>query len=47
MDPLYLSYCLIDMAASNGWARLSQAARDVVRDCGCGHMIGERRGAAG
>ena len=37
---------LLDMADKTKWPRLSQAARDVVRDCGCGHMLGERRVAA-
>lgn len=38
---------LIDMAAEVAWPRLANAARQAVIDCGCGHMVGERRGAAG
>jgi hypothetical protein len=35
---------LVDIADTVKWPRLSQAARYVVRDCGCEHMLGERRG---
>lgn len=38
---------LLDMATMVAWPRLASAARQAVQDCGCGHMVGERRGAAG
>ncbi len=38
---------LIHIAAMVAWPRLAHAARQAVQDCGCGHMLGERRGAAG
>ena len=38
---------LIHIAAMVAWPRLAQAARQVVCDVNCRHMLGERRGAAG
>ena len=33
--------------ASHASAPFRKAARRVVSECGCGHMVGERRGAVG
>ena len=38
---------LLDIAAMVVWPRLAHAARQAVCDVNCGHMLGERRGAAG